>query len=43
MLNQIIKDIDIVIEAIENEDTNDAIQMLLEIQQELYLIEQLNN
>ena len=32
-------DIDIIIEAISNGDTNDAIQMLLEVKQDLKLIE----
>ena len=31
--------IDIIIEAINNEDTNDAIQMLLEVKQDLKVIE----
>lgn len=43
MIKQIINDIDIVKEAIQNEYLKDAIQMLKEIQEELYIIEQFNN
>jgi hypothetical protein len=39
MLNTIINDIDIVLEAISNNDLQDAINMLTEIQQELIILE----
>jgi hypothetical protein len=39
MLNTIINDIDIVLEAIQNNDLQDAINMLTEIQQELIILE----
>ena len=39
MLNTIINDIDIVLEAIQNKDLQDAINMLTEIQQELIILE----
>ena len=38
MLNTIINDIDIVLEAIQNNDLQDAINMLTEIQQELIIL-----
>jgi hypothetical protein len=38
-IKKINHDIDIIIEAINNEDTNDAIQMLLEVKQDLKVIE----
>ena len=38
-IKQIEYDIDIIIEAISNGDTNDAIQMLKEVKQDLKLIE----
>lgn len=37
-MESIINDIDIVIEAINNNDSQDAIQMLLDIQQDLKII-----
>jgi hypothetical protein len=40
MLNTIINDIDIVLEAIQNNDLQDAINMLTEIQQELIILEE---
>lgn len=43
MLNTIIKDIDIVLEAISNNDLKDAISMLTEIQQELIILEALQD
>jgi hypothetical protein len=43
MLNTIINDIDIVLEAISNNDLQDAINMLTEIQQELIIIEALKD
>jgi hypothetical protein len=43
MLNTIINDIDIVLEAISNNDLQDAINMLTEIQQELIIIEALQD
>lgn len=43
MLNTIIKDIDIVLEAISNKDLKDAISMLTEIQQELIILEALQD
>jgi|688.fasta_scaffold1886895_2 hypothetical protein len=43
MLNTIINDIDIVLEAISNNDLQDAISMLTEIQQELIIIEALQD
>lgn len=39
MLNTIINDINIVLEAIQNNDLQDAINMLTEIQQELIILE----
>jgi hypothetical protein len=39
MLNTIINDIDIVLEAISNNDLQDAINMLTEMQQELIILE----
>ena len=39
MLNTIINDIDVVLEAISNNDLQDAINMLTEIQQELIILE----
>ena len=39
MLNTIINDIDIVLEAIQNNDLQDAINMLTEIQQELIILQ----
>ena len=38
-IKQIEYDIDIIIEAISNGDTNDAIQMLREVKQDLKIIE----
>jgi hypothetical protein len=43
MLNQIINDIDIVIDAIANNDLQDAINMLVEIQQELMILQNLQD
>jgi hypothetical protein len=41
-LETIINDIDIVIDAILNEDYKDAVNMLKDIQQDLKIIEELN-
>jgi hypothetical protein len=41
-LETIINDIEIVIDAIVNEDYKDAVNMLIDIQQDLKIIEQLN-
>lgn len=39
MINKLINDIDIITEAISNGDTNDAIQMLSEVKEELKILE----
>ena len=42
MLNKLINDIDIITEAISNEDYNDAIQMLSEVKEELKILSLIN-